>query len=136
MFDPDWNPATDTQAMARVYRQGQTKKTYIYRLFTTGTVEEVIYQKQLKKSNIALLTVDQRKGSENRKMNSFDGKFTREELKDIFTLKENCVCDTRVKIGKKWENYIGSEPLRLKKVDKVILETTKTQPDVLTFVHV
>ena len=40
MFDADFNPATDMQAMARVYRQGQTKKCFIYRLFTTGTVEE------------------------------------------------------------------------------------------------
>ena len=40
MFDPDWNPATDLQAMARVYREGQTKPCFIYRLFTSGTVEE------------------------------------------------------------------------------------------------
>jgi len=40
MFDPDWNPATDKQAMARVYRDGQTKPCYVYRLFTAGTVEE------------------------------------------------------------------------------------------------
>jgi len=40
MFDPDWNPATDMQAMARVYRPGQTKECFIYRMFTSGTVEE------------------------------------------------------------------------------------------------
>jgi SNF2 family DNA or RNA helicase len=40
MFDPDFNPATDAQAMARIYRQGQRKSCYIYRLFTSGTVEE------------------------------------------------------------------------------------------------
>jgi hypothetical protein len=32
MFDPDWNPANDEQAMARVWRDGQKKHTYIYRL--------------------------------------------------------------------------------------------------------
>ena len=32
MYDPDWNPANDNQAMARVWRQGQTKKVFIYRL--------------------------------------------------------------------------------------------------------
>lgn len=47
MFNSDWKPATDMQAMARVYRQGQTKPNFIYRLFTTGTVEEVIYQRQI-----------------------------------------------------------------------------------------
>jgi SNF2 family DNA or RNA helicase len=40
MFDADWNPASDNQAMARVYRQGQTKPCFIYRMFTSGTVDE------------------------------------------------------------------------------------------------
>ena len=40
MFDPDFNPATDAQAMARIYRQGQKKNCHVYRLFTSGTVEE------------------------------------------------------------------------------------------------
>jgi hypothetical protein len=31
MFDPDWNPANDDQAMARVWRDGQRKQCYIYR---------------------------------------------------------------------------------------------------------
>lgn len=32
MFDPDWNPANDDQAMARVWRDGQKKQCFIYRL--------------------------------------------------------------------------------------------------------
>lgn len=32
MFDPDWNPANDEQAMARVWRDGQKKPCFIYRL--------------------------------------------------------------------------------------------------------
>ena len=31
MFDPDWNPANDEQAMARVWRDGQKKPVFIYR---------------------------------------------------------------------------------------------------------
>lgn len=31
MFDPDWNPANDDQAMARVWRDGQKKLCFIYR---------------------------------------------------------------------------------------------------------
>ena len=37
MFDPDWNPANDDQAMARIWRDGQKKKCYIYRLITVRT---------------------------------------------------------------------------------------------------
>jgi SNF2 family DNA or RNA helicase len=36
LFDPDWNPATDKQAAARVWRNGQTKHVYVYRLLATG----------------------------------------------------------------------------------------------------
>jgi SNF2 family DNA or RNA helicase len=37
LLDPDWNPATDQQAMARVWRDGQKKSVTIYRMFSTGT---------------------------------------------------------------------------------------------------
>lgn len=36
MFDPDWNPANDEQAMARVWRDGQKKQCYIYRLIAVS----------------------------------------------------------------------------------------------------
>ena len=42
MLDADWNPAVDLQAMARVWREGQKKSVFIYRLFTLGTIEESI----------------------------------------------------------------------------------------------
>uniref|UniRef100_A0A183BMZ4 DNA repair and recombination protein RAD54-like n=1 Tax=Globodera pallida TaxID=36090 RepID=A0A183BMZ4_GLOPA len=32
MFDPDWNPANDGQAMARIWRDGQKKTCFVYRL--------------------------------------------------------------------------------------------------------
>ncbi|CAM9490215.1 unnamed protein product, partial [Laminaria digitata] len=47
LFDSDWNPATDEQAMARVWRLGQTKEVSMYRLLCTGTLEESIFQRQI-----------------------------------------------------------------------------------------
>ncbi|CAL1149124.1 unnamed protein product [Cladocopium goreaui] len=41
LFDPDWNPANDAQAMARIWRQGQTKPCFIYRFVLAGTLEDV-----------------------------------------------------------------------------------------------
>lgn len=34
--DPSWNPADDKQAAARVWRDGQKKKVYVYRFIATG----------------------------------------------------------------------------------------------------
>lgn len=48
--------AVDQQAMARVWRDGQKRQVYIYRLLTTGTIEEKILQRQiLKVQNLLLL---------------------------------------------------------------------------------
>ena len=45
IFDPDWNPSTDLQARERAWRIGQKKQVTIYRLLTTGTIEEKIYHR-------------------------------------------------------------------------------------------
>jgi SNF2 family DNA or RNA helicase len=45
LFDIDWNPANDLQAMARVWRDGQKRVVSIYRMLTTGTIEEKIFQR-------------------------------------------------------------------------------------------
>jgi hypothetical protein len=31
LYDSDWNPATDLQAMSRIWRDGQMRSVYIYR---------------------------------------------------------------------------------------------------------
>ncbi|KAF2073796.1 hypothetical protein CYY_004890 [Polysphondylium violaceum] len=86
LFDPDWNPAIDIQAMERVWREGQTKPVSIYRLFSTGTIEEKIYQRQLMKESISNNIIDK----------SFDnsGSFSVEDLKDIFSLNQATNSDT------------------------------------------
>jgi hypothetical protein len=42
LFDCDWNPAADLQAMSRIWRDGQTKPCFVTRLVTTGTIEEKV----------------------------------------------------------------------------------------------
>lgn len=41
-YDPWWNPAAEAQATDRAHRIGQTKPVFVYKLVTTGTVEEKI----------------------------------------------------------------------------------------------
>jgi len=130
MFDADFNPATDHQAMARVYRPGQSKPCYIYRFFTSGTVEEVIYQRQEQKGNLSTFTVD---GASCTKQSSG---FTKEELRDCFTLKEDCDCDTKGKMGDRWDEYDGAAGLlEGGSTDQALLDACTTVPETLRFVH-
>ena len=39
VFDSDWNPQNDAQALARAHRIGQTKPVQVYRLVMRGTYE-------------------------------------------------------------------------------------------------
>ncbi len=42
LMDPWWNPAVEAQAIDRVHRIGQEKRVFVYRMITTGTVEDRI----------------------------------------------------------------------------------------------
>lgn len=87
MFDPDWNPANDKQALARVWRDGQKKTCYIYRLFTSGTIEEKIYQRQICKDGLSAMIVSEGEASLKDSLGS-------EMVKDLFTLQTNIKSDT------------------------------------------
>ncbi|NXN11144.1 RA54B protein, partial [Indicator maculatus] len=87
LYDIDWNPATDIQAMARVWRDGQKHTVHIYRLLTTGSIEEKIYQRQISKQDLSGAVVDLSKTSEHIH-------FSLEELRNLFTLHEDSSCVT------------------------------------------
>ena len=53
-------PATDKQAAARVWRDGQRKRVYIYRFLAAGTLEEKIFQRQLSKEGLQTIVVDEK----------------------------------------------------------------------------
>jgi len=49
LYDPDWNPSTDMQARERAWRIGQKREVTVYRLITSGTIEEKVYHRQIYK---------------------------------------------------------------------------------------
>ncbi|EYC44096.1 hypothetical protein Y032_0472g2065 [Ancylostoma ceylanicum] len=53
IFDPDWNPSTDTQAKERSWRIGQERSVTVYRLLCAGTIEEKVYHRQIFKQFLA-----------------------------------------------------------------------------------
>ncbi len=58
LFDPWWNPATEIQAIDRTHRIGQTRPVNVYRLFSTGTIEEKVLQLQERKLKWASEVLD------------------------------------------------------------------------------
>ncbi|KAH7149257.1 SNF2 superfamily RAD26-like protein [Dactylonectria estremocensis] len=53
IIDPHWNPAYDLQAQDRAYRIGQTRDVEVFRLISLGTVEEIVYARQIYKQQQA-----------------------------------------------------------------------------------
>ncbi|KAL4434102.1 hypothetical protein ABPG75_000543 [Micractinium tetrahymenae] len=49
IFDSDWNPQNDLQAMSRAHRIGQKDTVNIYRFVTSGSVEEDILERAKRK---------------------------------------------------------------------------------------
>lgn len=58
LLDQDWNPLYDEQSIGRVYRYGQTKPVFVYRLVTTSTIEERIYKQCVHKKSISRRVID------------------------------------------------------------------------------
>ena len=52
-YNPEWNPAVEDQASARVWRRGQTRPVTVHRLFYTNTVEETISDRLALKRELA-----------------------------------------------------------------------------------
>ncbi|XP_050024502.2 DNA repair and recombination protein RAD54B-like [Dermacentor andersoni] len=92
LYDVDWNPANDLQAMARVWRDGQSRHVSIYRLLTTGTIEEKIFQRQVTKQELSGAVLDNKKDGKR-------AKFSLEDLKDLFTLDEETRSSTHKLLG-------------------------------------
>ncbi|KAL8151353.1 hypothetical protein V2J09_021161 [Rumex salicifolius] len=83
LFDPDWNPANDKQAAARVWRDGQKKRVYIYRFLSTGTIEEKVYQRQMSKEGLQKV-IQHEQGDCNK-----GNLLSTEDLHDLFSFRDD-----------------------------------------------
>ncbi|TQS33728.1 hypothetical protein Golomagni_05916, partial [Golovinomyces magnicellulatus] len=86
LFDPDWNPAADQQALARVWRDGQKKDCFVYRFIATGTIEEKIFQRQSHKQSLSSCVVDSAEDVERH--------FSLDSLRELFQYRADTVSDT------------------------------------------
>jgi len=53
IMDPNWNPSYDLQAQDRAYRIGQLRDVQVFRLVSAGTIEEIVYARQIYKQQQA-----------------------------------------------------------------------------------
>lgn len=74
LFDSDWNPQVDLQAIDRAHRIGQKRDVTIYRFITKGTVEEVIVRRAAKKLKVDHMIMQKGKlsASDERKISAQD----------------------------------------------------------------
>ncbi|KAL5993085.1 Phosphoinositide phosphatase sac1 [Asimina triloba] len=77
VVDPAWNPSTDNQSVDRAYRIGQNKDVLVYRLMTSGTIEEKIYRLQVFKGGLF------KSATEHKEQTRY---FSQRDLQELFSL--------------------------------------------------
>lgn len=75
LFDSDWNPQADLQAMARAHRIGQQKPVSVYRLVSKDTIEEEILERARNKRMLEFITIQ--RGVTDRQQKELNDKMSR-----------------------------------------------------------
>ena len=59
LYDSDWNPQADLQAMDRAHRIGQTKQVIVFRFVTQKAIEEKVLERAAQKLRLDQLVIQQ-----------------------------------------------------------------------------
>jgi len=78
LFDSDWNPQADLQAMDRAHRIGQTKQVFVFRFVTDSSVEERILERAAQKLRLDQIVIQQGRAQQANK-----GAQSKEDLVDM-----------------------------------------------------
>ncbi|PHH73771.1 hypothetical protein CDD82_5272 [Ophiocordyceps australis] len=130
IFDSDWNPQADLQAMARAHRIGQKRPVNIYRLVSKETVEEEVLERARNKLLLEYLTIqagvtDDGKAEFKEKLNKkgirTDGPSSAEDIQMVLKMRSS----------KMFEQSGNQERLEQLDIDSILenAEVTKTKVD-------
>ncbi|PFH58256.1 hypothetical protein XA68_13973 [Ophiocordyceps unilateralis] len=130
IFDSDWNPQADLQAMARAHRIGQKRPVNIYRLVSKETVEEEVLERARNKLLLEYLTIqagvtDDGKAAFQEKLNmkglKTDGPSSSEDIQLVLKMRSS----------KMFEQSGNQERLEQLDIDSILenAEVTKTKVD-------
>lgn len=109
LFDSDWNPQMDLQAMDRAHRIGQKKQVCVFRLVTENTVDEKIVERAAVKLRLDRMVIQQGRLVDNKQNLGKDEMLSmiRHGAKQVFASKESNIgqddIDEILRIGEsKW----------------------------------
>ncbi|XP_054899513.1 transcriptional regulator ATRX-like [Poeciliopsis prolifica] len=118
IFDASWNPSYDIQSIYRVYRFGQLKQVFVYRLLAQGTMEEKIYDRQVTKQSLSYRVVDHQQ---------IERHFTFHELTELYTFEPDLLDDPNSKKSKR--------PTEILPKDSILAELLKVCKDRIVSYH-
>ncbi|XP_018359083.1 PREDICTED: transcriptional regulator ATRX homolog [Trachymyrmex cornetzi] len=132
VFDASWNPSHDIQSIFRIYRFGQKKPCYVYRILATGTMEEKIYNRQITKLSLSCRVVDEQQIERhytNQNVNElymFEGYDDRKKS-ELNLPKDRLLADIFLKLKDIVKNYHEHDSLLENKAEEELNEEERKQ---------
>ncbi|XP_044755632.1 uncharacterized protein LOC123314413 isoform X2 [Coccinella septempunctata] len=117
VLDASWNPCHDTQAVCRVYRYGQRKPCFVYRLVVDNCLEKKIYDRQINKQGMSDRVVDECNPDAHLTIKDvstlcWDNKYDEGEEKDWSHVRDNYIDVVLQKVLEKHGRRLNCEPFQ------------------------
>lgn len=139
LYDSDWNPQVDLQAMDRVHRIGQTKPVLVYRFICENTIEEKIIERQAMRLKLDSLVIQQ-----GRVLKNTGETFTKDQMKEMIQYGADAIfrpgddykdedIDVILERGEKTTNVFLNEAERQAKDRSMLLNLSFNTTDLYKF---